>query len=88
MADRVARILKERRKELGLTQNQVALDSGIELQSYQKFESGARKLERPAGITPGKANLSSVDDRGRSAETGGVAHEGIKKPGKKPPALR
>ncbi len=45
MADRVARILKERRKELGLTQNQVALDSGIELQSYQKFESGARKLE-------------------------------------------
>ena len=44
MADRVARILKERRKELGLTQNQVALDSGIELQSYQKFESGARNI--------------------------------------------
>ena len=35
MADRVASILKERRKEMELTQSE----------SYQKFESGKRKLE-------------------------------------------
>ena len=45
MADRVAHILKERRIELGLTQTQVALEIGIDLQSYQKFESRKRKLE-------------------------------------------
>ena len=45
MADRVASILKERRKEMELTQSEVAHEVGIDLQSYQKFESGKRKLE-------------------------------------------
>lgn len=45
MADRVARILKERRTELGLTQIQVAMESGIELQQYQRFEKGIRPFE-------------------------------------------
>ncbi len=45
MPDRIAGILKERRKELGLTQTKVAKECGIELQQYQKFENGNRKLE-------------------------------------------
>ena len=45
MADRVAHILKERRMELGLTQIQVAMESGIELQQYQRFEKGIRPFE-------------------------------------------
>ncbi len=45
MPNRIARILKDRRRELGLTQTQVAIESGIDLQSYQKFESGKRLLE-------------------------------------------
>ena len=45
MADRVASILKERRKEMELTQSEVAHEVGIDLQSDQKFESGRRKLE-------------------------------------------
>lgn len=38
MADRIAHILKERRMELDLTQIQVAMETGIELQQYQRFE--------------------------------------------------
>ena len=45
MVDRVARILKERRSELGLTQIQVAMESGIELQQYQRYEKGIRPFE-------------------------------------------
>lgn len=45
MAGRLGTILKERRKELGLTQTEVAHESGIELQQYQRFESGARPFE-------------------------------------------
>ena len=45
MADRVAHTLKERRMELGLTQIQVAMESGIELQQYQRFEKGIRPFE-------------------------------------------
>ena len=45
MPNRIARILKERRKELGLTQTQVAMESGIELQQYQRFEKGIRPFE-------------------------------------------
>lgn len=32
--------LKERRKELGLTQNQVAEAAGIKLRRYQRYEDG------------------------------------------------
>lgn len=45
MKDRVARILLERRKELGLTQVEVAQESEIELQQYQRFEKGLRSFE-------------------------------------------
>ena len=41
---REAQILRERRVELGLTQMQVALACGIELQQYQRFEYGTRSL--------------------------------------------
>ena len=37
-------ILLEARKELGLTQTQVADRAHITLRQYQKFESGERKL--------------------------------------------
>ena len=45
MADRIGDILKERRKELGLTQTEVAHESGIELQQYQRYELGIRPFE-------------------------------------------
>jgi transcriptional regulator with XRE-family HTH domain len=38
-------ILKERRINLRLTQQEVAEKAGILLQQYQKFESGERKIE-------------------------------------------
>lgn len=38
-------ILKERRINLKLTQQEVAEKAGILLQQYQKFESGERKIE-------------------------------------------
>ena len=43
--DMLAQILKERRTELGLTQVQVAMESGIELQQYQRYEMGKRPFE-------------------------------------------
>ena len=46
MTNKIPAILKERRKELGLTQIEVAMESGIELQQYQRFESGSRDLRR------------------------------------------
>lgn len=42
--DREAKILKQRRKELGLSQMDVAINAGIQIQQYQKFEYGDRKL--------------------------------------------
>ena len=46
--DRIAikegQILRERRQELGFTQLEVALQSGIELQQYQRFEYGQRRF--------------------------------------------
>ena len=38
-------LLRERRVILGLTQMQVAEKAKIPLQSYQRFESGARNIE-------------------------------------------
>ncbi|MEA4950221.1 MAG: helix-turn-helix transcriptional regulator [Petrimonas sp.] len=38
-------ILHERRVILGLTQKQVAEKANIPLQSYQRFESGARNIK-------------------------------------------
>ena len=38
-------ILWERRNQLGLTQQQVADQAGIQVVQYQKMESGERKLE-------------------------------------------
>ncbi len=35
-------ILRQRRLELGMTQMEVARESGIELQHYQQFEYGVR----------------------------------------------
>ena len=45
MTNRIPAILKERRRELGLTQIEVAMESGIELQQYQRFEKGSRPFE-------------------------------------------
>lgn len=45
MEDVIAEILRDRRNELGLTQIEVAHGSGIELQQYQRFESGLRSFE-------------------------------------------
>ena len=37
-------ILKERREQLGLTQQQVADIAGINIRQYQRFESGERRI--------------------------------------------
>ena len=43
-ADCEGRILRERRMELGMTQEEVALELGISLQQYQRYEYGERKI--------------------------------------------
>ena len=47
---REAMILKKRRKELGLTQTEVADAIGIQLQQYQMFEYGPRKVSTSSMI--------------------------------------
>lgn len=47
---REAMILKKRRKELGLTQSDVADAIGIQLQQYQMFEYGTRKVSTSSMI--------------------------------------
>ena len=42
--DRGAIIMRERRKALAMTQDQVASEAGIELQMYQRYEQGITKL--------------------------------------------
>lgn len=42
--NREAAILKKRRLELGMTQTDVALNAGIQLQQYQRFEHGLRPI--------------------------------------------
>ena len=37
--DREARILRERRASLGLTQDQVATEAGIEMRAYQRYQA-------------------------------------------------
>ncbi|HOO05302.1 MAG TPA: helix-turn-helix transcriptional regulator [Ruminococcus sp.] len=47
---REALILKKRRKELGLTQTDVADAIGVQLQQYQMFEYGTRKVSTSSMI--------------------------------------
>ena len=47
---REAMILKKRRKDLGLTQSEVAEAIGIQLQQYQMFEYGTRKVSTSSMI--------------------------------------
>ena len=44
MADRVGQMLRKRRKALGLTQEQVALELGMSIHQYQRYEYGEHKL--------------------------------------------
>lgn len=48
--EREAKILKAKRKELGLSQTEVALNAGIQIQQYQKFEYGERKLSNSSMV--------------------------------------
>lgn len=43
-SDREGQIIRERRNELGLTQEQVAIEVGMSLQQYQRYEYGERKF--------------------------------------------
>jgi DNA-binding XRE family transcriptional regulator len=47
---REALILKKRRKELGLTQSDVADAIGVQQQQYQMFEYGTRKVSTSSMI--------------------------------------
>ena len=42
--NRIGLILKKRREELGYTQQQVADETGMELQQYQRYEHGTQLL--------------------------------------------
>ena len=42
--DREAEIIKKRREELNMTQMQVAVEAGLGLQEYQRYEYGKAKL--------------------------------------------
>lgn len=42
--EREAKILRNRRKELGMSQMDVAINSGIQIRQYQRFEYGDRIL--------------------------------------------
>ena len=42
--NKIGMILKERREELGYTQQQVADETGMELQQYQRYEHGTHLL--------------------------------------------
>ena len=52
--DREGRIIRERRIELGLTQEETAIELGISLQQYQRYEYGERKFQTaPCGSGSG-----------------------------------
>lgn len=44
MDNRVGRMLRDRRLELGMTQEEVALELGMSIHQYQRFEYGETKL--------------------------------------------
>ena len=44
MADRAAQILRARRLELGMTQEEVAIQLGMSLHQYQRYEYGEHQI--------------------------------------------
>lgn len=42
--DREAQLLRQRRLELGFSQQEVATEVGLQIRQYQRFEYGERKL--------------------------------------------
>ena len=44
MDNRVGQMLRDRRLELGMTQEDVALELGMSIHQYQRFEYGETKL--------------------------------------------
>ena len=48
--EREAAILRKRRIELGMTQMDVALNAGLQLQHYQNYEYGTRQLSKATAI--------------------------------------
>ena len=44
MENRSGRLLRERRLELGMTQEEVALELGMSIHQYQRYEYGDRNL--------------------------------------------
>lgn len=44
--EREAKILKERREELGYSQQQLAVEVGIGIREYQRFEYGERLVSK------------------------------------------
>lgn len=44
MVNREGEILRERRLELGMSQQEVAVEVGLHIRQYQRFEYGERRL--------------------------------------------
>jgi transcriptional regulator with XRE-family HTH domain len=40
----IGRMIRRRRRQIGLTQHQLALASGVRFQQIQKYESGANRI--------------------------------------------
>ena len=46
MRDQQAQVLKNRRIELGLTQQEIAVELGMHIRQYQRFEYGEQSLAK------------------------------------------
>ena len=46
MKDQQAQVLKNRRIELGLTQQEIAVELGMHIRQYQRFEYGEQSLAK------------------------------------------
>ena len=60
-------VLKKRRKQLGLTLQEVADKAGINLKQYQRFESGDRELASASFVTTVQVLRALEMDMGKYA---------------------
>lgn len=60
-------VLKKRRKQLGLTQQEVADKAGIHIKQYQRFETGERELTDASFMTTYQVLRALEMDAGKYA---------------------
>ena len=60
-------VLKKRRRQLGLTQQEVAEKAGINIKQYQRFETGERELTDASFVTTCQVLKALEMDAGKYA---------------------